>query len=79
MQIDVTDDRKLTICGERKPDLHPGWENKGQQRWSGEFQQEVMLADDADSSNISADLTLGVLTLTVKKKVPIASRSISID
>lgn len=38
-----------------------------------------MLADDADSSNISADLTLGVLTLTVKKKVPIASRSISID
>ncbi len=68
MQIDITPEPVLTVSGERKTDLCTGWDERSQERHFGQFERLFALADDADTSTINANLKLGVLTVTVKKK-----------
>ena len=46
LQIDVTEDRRLVISGNRSSDLHAGWEEKAKERCFGQFQRDFILADD---------------------------------
>jgi HSP20 family protein len=78
LQIDITPERVLTVSGERKTDLCTGWDERSQERHFGQFEGLFALADDADTSTINANLKLGVLTVTVKKKKMVKGQRVEV-
>jgi len=75
LQIDITPERVLTVSGERKTDLCTGWDERSQERHFGQFEGLFALAD---TSTINANLKLGVLTVTVKKKKMVKGQRVEV-
>lgn len=68
VQVEVDQEQKLCIKGERlTPADSQGWKYNQQEREAGTLQRKFELPEDADTSNISAKLVEGVLTITVNK------------
>jgi HSP20 family protein len=79
--IDVSaEDGVLTIKGERDSEKREEKENyKRVERVYGSFYRRFTLPDSADTTNISAKSTHGVLTITIPKSEKVQPRKISVD
>lgn len=79
--IDVSaEDGVLTIKGERESEKREEKENyKRVERVYGSFYRRFTLPDSADTTNISAKSTHGVLTITIPKSEKVQPRKISVD
>lgn len=69
---------KLTIKGERRFPSMEGLKWLRQERGFGSFQRELSLPDQVDSESVSAELTGGVLTITLPKRAEEKPRRIEI-
>ena len=66
--MEVDKEQNLCIKGERlNPADSKGWKYNQQERETGTLQRKFELPEDADTSNLSAKLVEGVLTITVNK------------
>ena len=73
------DKNQLTISGERKPtNKTEGTKLVRSESWNGKFNRTIELPDTVDSNNISAELTNGILTVSVPKAEETKPREISI-
>lgn len=70
--IDITVERNvLTVSAERHSTRREDWEPLVSERRHGAFRRELYLGQGLDTSQVSADYTDGVLTLTI----PVAETS----
>jgi HSP20 family protein len=78
LEIYVDSDNHLTIKGERKqPELEGGkWLR--QERGFGRFERTVELSQDVDAEKVTAELKLGVLTITLPKREQVKPRRIDV-
>ena len=68
VQVEVDKEQNLCIKGERlTPADSKEWKYNQQERETGTLQRKFELPEDADTSNVSAKLVEGVLTITVNK------------
>lgn len=73
-------DGVLTIRGGKAaPEYGEGVTVYRSERSFGEFQREIALPKDIDASGVSAAMTDGILTITMKKKAAPQEHEISID
>lgn len=79
--IDVSaEDGVLTIKGERESEKREEKEDyKRIERVYGSFYRRFTLPDSADTTNISAKSTNGVLTITIPKVEKVQPRKISVE
>jgi HSP20 family molecular chaperone IbpA len=70
LSIKLSQERVLTISGERKPAYYDASTLQQQERAVGSFERRWQLPEDAESEGISAKVADGVLTITVPKKQP---------
>jgi len=78
IDIVVTGDRHLSLKGERKQPALEGGAWHRQERGFGNFARSVELPHDVDSENVSANLTYGVLTITLPKREEAKPRKIKV-
>ena len=67
LKIDV-ENGHLTISGEKKVESEDGKEYFRRERFYGEFTRTFRLPDSVDTDNISANLTNGVLRISMPRK-----------
>jgi HSP20 family protein len=73
IQIDA-DERGITVRGQRPPQSCCPERYQQLERGQGHFSRSFRFALPIDSNNVKADLAEGVLTITIAKAAPAASR-----
>ncbi|GIW94189.1 MAG: molecular chaperone Hsp20 [Pirellulaceae bacterium] len=78
LEIVVTGDRQLSIKGERKqPEIKNGTWHR-QERYYGSFSRMIELPESVDPDKVTAELKLGVLTVTLPKREEAKPRRIEV-
>ena len=82
-KIDVTIERGvLTLSGERPSQLPARDENTTlhiNERFTGQFRRAVSLSDDADTNNVTAKYSDGVLQISIKRRESTLPRRVQIQ
>jgi len=70
----------LTIKGEKKPEKPAeGARKYREETWNGKFQRTIALPGEVDATKVGAELTDGVLTITLPKREEARPRQIAIQ
>ena len=77
--LDITvEEKSIIVSGERKDTADPKSELRSRERRQGTFSRTFRLRDTVDAEAISAELSNGVLTLTVPKTAEAKPRTIPV-
>lgn len=77
--LDITvEEKAITVAGKREDAADAKAELRSRERRQGNFSRTFRLRDSVDSEAISAELSNGVLTLTVPKTAEAKPRTIPI-
>ncbi len=78
LEILVTGGNQLSIKGERMPPKLEGGTWRRRERGFGKFSRSIELPNDVDAENVSAELKLGVLTISLPKREEVKPRKIEV-
>lgn len=73
------EENTLKISGEKERKTEEGIEYRYRERAIGQFSRSFRLPDDADGTSIQAKFELGILNITIPKKVQAQPRKIEIQ
>lgn len=78
LEITVTGDQQLSIKGQRKQPEIKGATWHRQERHYGSFSRMIELPEPVEADKVTAELKLGVLTITLPKREEVKPRRIEV-